>query len=33
MKGKVMAEGPAGKTFKKSKAEFDELHCELVKYH
>ena len=33
MKGKVMAEGPAGKTFKKSKAEFDELHGEWVKYH
>ncbi|MEK6876760.1 MAG: hypothetical protein AABX63_05065, partial [Nanoarchaeota archaeon] len=28
-----MAEGQAGKTFKKSKAEFGKLHGEWVKYH
>ena len=33
MRSYVMAEGQAGKTFKKPKKEFDELHEEWVKYH
>lgn len=33
MRSEVMAEGQAGKTFKKAKKEFDELHGEWVEYH
>ena len=33
MRSYVMAEGQAGKAFKKPKAEFEKLHGEWVKYH
>ena len=33
MRRYAMAEGPAGKTFKKPKSEFKKLHGEWVKYH
>ena len=33
MRSYVMAEGEAGKTFKKPTAEFEKLHGEWVKYH